>query len=84
MPVHRRTAKLEEIDQFIACRGATKIPSRFVGTVNGALPIEEERQRIAALEAKLNADTYTQWGGRPRRGRPRVTKTPIVDVKHGK
>jgi hypothetical protein len=52
--VDRRAAELEEIDQFIADRGATLCRPVFVGAVTGALPRREERARIAALKVEVN------------------------------
>ena len=52
MSMFRRKAELEEIDQFIARRGAQQCRAAFAGTVNGALPLEEERDRIAALKVE--------------------------------
>jgi hypothetical protein len=54
MTAFRRKAELEEIAEFIAHHGATQCRPAFVGTVNGVPPLQEERQRIAALEVESN------------------------------
>jgi hypothetical protein len=57
----RRAAELDEIEQFIAGRGATSCRPAYVGAVTGALPRREERARIAALKVEL--ETGRDWLG---------------------
>ena len=42
-----REAELRAIDHFIEASGVTRVPPRFSGEVQAALPFEEEMRRVA-------------------------------------
>ena len=66
----RRAAELDEIDRFMAGRGATYIRPAFVGAVKGALPLPEERSRITALKVGKAGQSWLEKNRsrRPRKG----------------
>ena len=44
-----RQAKLDLIDAYIAVRGVTRCPPRYVGAVDLAMPEAEAKRRLAAM-----------------------------------
>jgi hypothetical protein len=68
----RRTAELEAIEQFIAGRGATSCRAAFVGSVRGALPLREERERVAALKVEQGGESWLDRNRSRRRWLARV------------
>ena len=68
----RCEAELEEIEQFIAGRGATPCRSVFVGVIAGALPRREERARIAALKVEEGGESWLDRNRSRRRWLARV------------
>jgi hypothetical protein len=47
--MRNRADELSEIDRYIAQRGVTRSPERFVGAVIAALPPQLEAARIASI-----------------------------------
>ena len=47
-----RAAEIATIESFIAARGVTLCPTRFVANVPGALPPAEAAARLAAIEVR--------------------------------
>jgi hypothetical protein len=68
----RRGAELDEIERFIADRGATACRTVFVGAVSGALPRREERARIAALRVEQGGESWLDRNRSRRRWLARV------------
>jgi hypothetical protein len=68
----RRGAELEAIDEFIAGRGVTSCRSVYVGAVRGALPLREERERVAALKVEQGGESWLDRNRSRRRWLARI------------